>query len=192
MRRGGSPTSLESSRRSNRLGDVNQRNPRSVQQDANTPICRKNSGSLIARESHAHDLLASPPAYLRLVFSKLLKCQYLTNQRGEATTETRKRAFSFLLLAFSSEEGNVSTSSLKAQCSGGGSLRGAEPHLMRVIKTLMQVWRREPEEPSIGAAGRKYADLAEKAPCRSSCGKAMRMNYLLFRRHIYASFFRSC
>ena len=30
---------------------------------------------------------------------------------------------------------------------------------MRVIKMFKQVWRREPEEPTIGAAERKYADV---------------------------------
>ncbi len=48
--------------------------------------------------------------------------------------------------------------SRKAPASEGCSV-GSEPHLMRVIKTLKQAWRREPEEPSIGAPGRKYADL---------------------------------
>ncbi len=56
----------------------------------------------------------------------------------------------------------MSHSTFKVSRSGGGRLRGAEPHLMRVIKTFKQVWRREPEEQSIGAAGRKSADLPSK------------------------------
>ncbi len=60
---------------------------------------------------------------------------------------------------------------------------------MRVIKTLTQVWRREPEEHLIGAAEPKYADLAEKAPCRLSRGQVMRMNYLHSRQNILPRFF---
>jgi len=67
----------------------------------------------------------------------------LITQRGEATTKIGTRSMSDEL------GGNVSTSPLKAYRSGGGSLRGAEPYLMRVIKTIKQVWRREPEEPAI-------------------------------------------
>ena len=79
-----------------RFGDVNRRNPRSVQQDANTPICRRNSGSFIARESHAHELLAFPSAYLRLVFSKLLKCQYLMRSPGGKLLRNYSRISSLL------------------------------------------------------------------------------------------------
>ena len=61
----------------NRRRDVNRRNPRSVQQDAQTPICRRNSGSFIGRESQTNTPLANPSAYLRLVFSKLLRRELL-------------------------------------------------------------------------------------------------------------------
>ena len=69
--------------------------------------------------------------------------------------------------------GNVSTSLFKADRSGGGRLRGAEPHLMRVIKTLKQVKRREPEDPAIGAAGRKHAGLPSKLRIEKRAAKSV-------------------
>jgi hypothetical protein len=68
----------------------------------------------------------------------------LAESRGEAKTEIGTPAVSPWLLAVR----NVSTSSFKGS-RGGGSLRGAEPRLMRVIKTIKQAPRREPEESMV-------------------------------------------
>jgi len=70
---------------------VNRKNSRSVQQDENTPICRKYSVSFIVREDHAHEALANMSAYLRLVFSKFLKGKSLKTSTGTLSGQESHR-----------------------------------------------------------------------------------------------------